>query len=209
VCWFVRFGGCNLSCSWCDTPYTWDATRFDLRNEMHPATAVEIAEKLPHEAGHIVVLSGGETLLHQHNQAWKDLLGILGDRGLRVHVETNGTIPPSPESLAVVEQFVVSPKMPHAGSHKRSQNPTPWAGWPQVDTAVLKVVVETADDVAAVARQSRADGWRVGTVWVMPEGVTVAALQERWPHIAQAAADNGVNATHRLHVLAWLEARGH
>ena len=31
---FVRLGLCNLTCAWCDTAYTWDRSRFDLRAEL-------------------------------------------------------------------------------------------------------------------------------------------------------------------------------
>jgi hypothetical protein len=33
---FIRLGGCNLTCRDCDTPYTWDAARYDLRAELTP-----------------------------------------------------------------------------------------------------------------------------------------------------------------------------
>jgi hypothetical protein len=46
-------------------------------------------------------------------------------------------------------------------------------------------------------------------IWVMPQGVTAAELEKRWPIVAAAAAQAGINASHRLHVLAWNDERGH
>ena len=40
---FIRLGGCNLHCVWCDTPYTWDAARYDLREELTKIDIREIA----------------------------------------------------------------------------------------------------------------------------------------------------------------------
>ena len=57
---FIRLGGCNLSCSWCDTPYTWDASRFNLRQELTPMSVQEILDRII--PGVPIVLSGGEPL---------------------------------------------------------------------------------------------------------------------------------------------------
>ncbi|MGH3922689.1 MAG: 7-carboxy-7-deazaguanine synthase QueE, partial [Pseudonocardiaceae bacterium] len=39
---FIRLSSCNLSCSWCDTPYTWDWTRFDPRVESRRVPAEDL-----------------------------------------------------------------------------------------------------------------------------------------------------------------------
>ena len=212
---FVRFGGCNLSCSWCDSAYTWDGDRFDLREEITPTSADDIAAKVAALAGHvpIVVLTGGEPLLNQRNPAWGPLLrSLVVDQGRSLHVETNGTIVPNDTTLAWISTFVVSPKLPHAGPHRGKQNPALADGWTSIardHDAHMKVVVETVEDIERAVVMAEAAGWPLDRVWVMPEGTTEEALAARWPVIASTAAAYGINASHRLHVLAWRDTRGH
>lgn len=207
---FVRFGGCNLSCSWCDSAYTWDGKNYDLREEITLLPVTEILNRMPDSR--LIVVTGGEPLLNQKNPAFIDFLTRLQQGGHEVHMETNGTIAPLPEVARLVDHFSVSPKLGHAGLHKRSQSPVMHTGWAdvhEVSDAHLKVVVITEDDVREAKAMADKYGWPAHRVWVMPEGVTKEVLNARWPDVCDWATKYGVNATHRLHVLSWGDERGH
>jgi 7-carboxy-7-deazaguanine synthase len=207
---FLRLMGCNLSCSWCDTPYTWDGSRFDLRAETEKLTGAQIAERII--PGVDLVLSGGEPLLHQDNPGLLYALDAARMKGCRVHIETNGTIMPSVHFRARVMVWAVSPKLAHAGTHRSHQNPALHDRWPWMaqwcENAFLKVVVRNDADVEMVASWAEEFGWPRSQVWVMPIGTTSEELLGRWPEIASAAARLGINATQRLHVLAWGDTKG-
>jgi len=96
-CAFLRLAGCNLTCTWCDTPYTWDweglnGEPYDKTQETHPASLYEIHHQLTGLGVDLIIVSGGEPMMQQRN------LGPLVDRltrsGIRVEIETNGTIAP-------------------------------------------------------------------------------------------------------------------
>jgi 7-carboxy-7-deazaguanine synthase len=207
---FLRFGGCNLSCSWCDSAYTWDAARFNLREEIELLTVNEIIERTPYAP--IIVLTGGEPLLNQNKPEFIQLLTALAYRGSDLHMETNGTIVPNPEVVQLIDVFSVSPKLGNAGLHKRTQSPALAPGWGVVHhlgNTQLKVVVQTPEDVSAAVALASEHDWPLECVWVMPEGVTKEVLNHRWPMVAEEATRHGINATHRLHILAWNDERGH
>lgn len=204
---FVRLMGCNLSCDWCDTRWTWDAGQHDQRRDDARATAAELFADV---STGLVVLTGGEPLLQQSQPAWTELLALL--IGCVVQVETNGTRAPSAPTVAGVTTFVVSPKLGNAGPHRGHQVAALHPFWtsPQAAglDAHLKMVCRGTNDVAEAMEFADAIGWPRRRVWLMPEGTDPTTLARLWPHIAQAAVDYGVNATHRLHVLAWGNERG-
>lgn len=212
---FIRTGGCNLSCSWCDTPYTWDGENYDLRAELTPRTADDlIAKAIP---GLPCIISGGEPLLHQESPAWERLLIGLASRGCEVHLETNGTLLPNSITQAWASFAAVSPKLDHAGPHRGHQDPRLHADWPALAeggdsslarTSILKFVVRDAADVLWATEHALGLGWPRERIWVMPEGTSTEALQSKWSEIARAAADLRINATHRIHVLAFGDTKG-
>lgn len=203
---FIRLGGCNLTCSWCDTAYTWDASRHDLHSEMTRVPVDDIVAQVQAMEPQRVVISGGEPLLWQDKIGWEHLLTRLVEHGLPVDVETNGTIAPNPFGRVKVDLFTVSPKLAHSGiaEHQRIRPPVlvEFARLARRNQAILKVVVETAADVASTRHLAGAVRFPLRAVWVMPQATTVEALQGR-SDVADAALEHGLNYTTRLHVLTW------
>ena len=205
---FLRLGGCNLACSWCDTPYTWDHTRFKLSQENPRTTVDDLLDRI--EACLEVVITGGEPLIHQDTPAWEVLLRRLRAASCTISVETNGTIVPNPTTRTFVDHYSISPKLAHAGTHRKGQDPA-LADWPNDikhrATTALKFVVRDGIDVNEAVKLADENGWPRWNVWVMPEGTTPDQLQARWPEVCESAVVHQVNASHRLHVLAWGDER--
>ena len=83
--YFIRLGGCDVGCHWCDVKESWDA-------DAHPKLSVEaIAEKALLEVGGnaqniIAVITGGEPLMYNLDA----LTQALHDKGFNTNIETSG-----------------------------------------------------------------------------------------------------------------------
>lgn len=81
--YFIRLGGCDVGCHWCDVKESWDA-------EQHPLTKVEaIVEMADAFPGKAVVITGGEPLLYN----MQPLTAQLQARGIQTLIETSGAYP--------------------------------------------------------------------------------------------------------------------
>lgn len=207
---FIRTGGCNLTCGWCDTPYTWNADRYDLRQELTRAPIAGVLAEVVGHATPLVVITGGEPLLHQNQEGWRTLLDSLDKMGKRIEVETNGTIVPDSFTIACVDQFNVSPKLAHAGMPEEKRIRPEVLGFLYgTGKAIFKFVCRTGDDVDQVA--AYVTDWGVPTerVWIMPEGRSAEVLAVTTANTAPRALYYRFNYSPRLHVLLWGDERGH
>lgn len=82
---FIRFQGCNLRCSWCDTTYSWDK-----ENVCEKLNSVDIYNYIKNNKATNVTLTGGEPLIQENIDELLELLN--SDNTLKVHIETNGTV---------------------------------------------------------------------------------------------------------------------
>lgn len=204
---FVRLGGCNLHCTWCDTPYTWDASRFNLRDELAALPVDAIATTVRTHGTDLTVITGGEPLLHQTRSAWARLLHLLpGD----VEIETNGTQFPTEVTLGRAVWFNVSPKLTHSGDSEADRiNPDALAALHNTGQAVFKFVCTSVDDLGEVQTICADAGIPPDLVWIMTEGVTVDAVLDGTRALAEPALACGYNLTTRLHTLIWGSTRAH
>lgn len=198
---FLRLSGCNLTCSWCDSPYTWDWQRFDRDREVQRWDAEALAMELDALPGRLVV-TGGEPLLQA--KGLSALFDYLPSRPL--DLETNGTRPLG-QTEGWWSTVSCSPKVgPSAGQEldiASRLDPS------VVEVADFKFVIADLDDLVEVDTLVSDLDLPPDRVWLMPEGTDTETLTSRLPWVMEAATARRFNVSGRLHVYGWGDKRGH
>lgn len=202
---FIRLSRCNLTCTWCDTPYTWDWQRFDPHKQARWRTVEELATWALGVPAELVVITGGEPLLQQGRLV--PLVERLLAGGKRVEVETNGTIVPHRGLMSAGITFNVSPKLANSAVPvQRRIVPGPLKAFAASGRALFKFVAQRSKDLDEVA--ALADRYGLSPIYVMPEGTTPEALLDTTRALADAVAARGWHLTGRLHIFAFGDVRG-
>lgn len=198
---FVRTSGCNLRCSWCDTPYTsWQPEGTEM-------TIGEIVRNVRSHPARHVVITGGEPMIQPQIVALTEQLS-----GLHITIETAATV----FKPVACDLMSISPKL---------ANSTPEGEWASTHERLriqrevleqlmrrypyqLKFVVAKPEDLKEVCELVQALGAETDRVILMPEGTNPAALHERSLWLAEICKQEGFRFSPRLHVDLWGSRRG-
>ncbi|MGH9721152.1 MAG: 7-carboxy-7-deazaguanine synthase QueE [Bryobacteraceae bacterium] len=200
---FVRTSGCNLRCSWCDTPYTsWEPEGEEM------TIGHIVAQVSSFEALHVVV-TGGEPMIAPQIV---ELTGELRASNLHITIETAGTV----FAPVACDLMSISPKL---------ANSTPEGRWATVHDRLriqpdvlmclmqsydhqLKFVVSRPEDLDEIRALVERLGASRRKVILMPEGVEVSVLRERGAWLAEICKREGFRFSPRLHVELFGNRRG-
>jgi organic radical activating enzyme len=107
--YFIRLGGCDVGCHWCDVKESWDV-------QAHPQVSVkEMVQEAARHPGRLAVVTGGEPLMHNLD----GLCQALRAEGFRTNIETSGVYPLSGQW----DWICFSPKKfkaPHEGIYRHA-----------------------------------------------------------------------------------------
>jgi len=81
--YFIRLGGCDVGCVWCDVKESWEAGKWPV------LTIDEIVESAMEHPGRMAVITGGEPLMYNLDP----LTALLKVKGFIIHIETSGAYP--------------------------------------------------------------------------------------------------------------------
>jgi len=201
---FIRTSGCNLRCSWCDTPYTsWRPEGIDLTLDqiLHEVRA--------HPTRHAVV-TGGEPMIAPEIIPLTERLRAAG---MHITIETAGTV----YQPVACDLMSISPKLANStpsdpGWSARHESlriqPDVLAGLLARYPYQLKFVIARPADLEEVRALIVALDADRERVVLMPEGVDREILRERGIWLAEICKEEGFRFSPRLHVELWGNQRG-
>jgi len=204
---FVRTSGCNLRCTWCDTPYaSWKPEGQDV------GYGPILAHIRRHWCGY-VVLTGGEPMIAPEIVELTQKIRTIEHH---ITIETAGTVFQPVEC----DLMSISPKLSNSTPHDREGGR--WADQherlryqPDVLKELigrypyqLKFVIETMDDIAEVREMVDAIDAKPENVLLMPEGTRSDILQDRSRWLVEVCKNFRYRFCPRLHIAIWGDQRG-
>ncbi len=189
---FIRLGGCNLRCVWCDTPY---ASR---KPHCESLSIGDIMRRIAVFPTSYCVISGGEPML---DPELPDLSRALHEAGWHRTLESNATIAPD---KGFCELASLSPKLAHAGNpHDLYYRPEVVRTWLALGCDVqLKFVVQGAEDMQEVLAylDDIGPGLPSHMVFLMPCAATPAELRRRRDAVIGLCKQHTLRYGPRLHI---------
>ena len=208
---FVRTSGCNLRCTWCDTPYA----SWNPEGEARSVAEI-VAEVQTHPTARHVVLTGGEPMIAKEIHA---LAVELKKLGRHITIETAATVAPAGIACDLAS---LSPKLlnsaPDAlehGAWRRKHEATRWQpevvrAWIAAYPYQFKFVVARPEDVEELEHMLAALHREIPRhkILLMPEAITLEKMRSRAGWLGELCKARGYRYAHRLHIELYGNKRG-
>ncbi len=206
---FIRTGGCDYHCDWCDSAFTWDGSEKPTR-----MTSDQVIAELDKLGTYdYVTLSGGNPCLQAANMA--ELVTKLKDRGVTLAVETQGSR--WQDWLLDIDQVTLSPKPPSSKMDVNMETLDFIVGRLDPAKVTYKIPIFNDEDLAfakkiQVRYQPDVLYLSVGNPEPKAEGDIVRHQLDRlhalWDKVAKDDSWGNVRVLPQLHTLVYDNQRG-
>lgn len=215
---FFRFAGCNLKCKGfnvnavspktnenligCDTIRAVYTSHFEYENILSQNQLFDKIKSLNLNYKPIIVITGGEPLIHHKNEIFYEFISRLVKQNYEVHFETNGTIEIDFDKFNSYKKcvFAISPKLSNSGEIKEKR----------LNFKALNLIKENAKDsfykfVISSKFNAKDEIYEIldkvsNEVFCMPLGKNQDELLSNDEMTFKFCLENGYNYTDRLHI---------
>lgn len=233
ISYFIRFGGCNFSCSGfgvpykdpegnekfgCDSYYSVDQKFRKSWDFMTYSELVERVDKLLEKGNHKfvrpdIVITGGEPTIYWNNKDFQNFLLYYISRGFDITIETNAS-----QDIEFTEDyqkkinFSMSVKLSNSGEpeHKRINIDNITRILNNTENSYFKFVIngETKEEVTKEIIDILKEIPHFADVYLMPMGETNEIINKNALKTAELALENDWKYSDRLHVRLWNDKPG-
>ena len=190
---FLRLGGCNLKCKWCDSKFTWHPKYADNKH----MTIEQVIKKIKQYPCNHLIITGGEPLLQQDK-----IISLLKKLSkYTIEIETNGSI--SLKINKYIEQINCSPKLKNSGNTSY-----PLKIQLTDKKVIFKFVIKDKNDLKEIKTYIKTNKISQEKVYLMPEGTNRTKILERSKWLIEICKKEGYNFSPRLHIMLYGGRRG-
>ena len=207
---FVRFSGCNLNCTFCDSSF---ASKISNRDNVTTKSLYNTIMSFynTHNKYRInIIFTGGEPMLQQ--KYISEIIDMLYDDErvikFNIQIETNGTTPIKFDNLKLCD-FNISPKLSNSGNDlKKSINKETISSFKNSIYSIFKFVVKDISDIKEINNFVTSNKIKKEKIYLMPEGYNQKDLKDKTLWLIEICKRHGYNFTPRIHIDIYGNKRG-
>jgi 7-carboxy-7-deazaguanine synthase len=204
---FLRTSLCNLTCSWCDTKYTWDWGHYNYTVEVKELSIDQVIKSISKYRSRHLVITGGEPMIQQRQLL--PFIKEIKEMGYFIEIETNGTILPAENFDRLIDQWNVSPKLTSSANVKSLREiENCYLFFSNHPKCFFKYVISDSTDLSEL--EDLVGKYKISTskIILVPQGNDKEQVISRARWLSETCKKRGYILSMRLQTLLWSNQRG-